>query len=38
MSTYTARLVAILQEMTTRQAEVLDPVAESCADALERGN
>lgn len=38
MSTYTACLVEILQKMTTSQDEVLDRVAEACADALERGN
>lgn len=38
MSPYTARLVEISQKMTTSQDEVLDRVAEVCADALEGGN
>lgn len=38
MSTYTARLVEILQKMVTSQDEALDRVAAACADALENRN
>lgn len=38
MPTYTARLVEILQKMEESQSEVLDHVAEACANALDNGN